>query len=240
MDAHLAKLKALHNRVLRVQQLHASPPAEIFNALRDQFLVLAEKLKTEYDGLEDFTPQNYDTFKRDEKAYFKWGTRALMDDINYFIDFLTGITSVHVPNVEVSDEGIYFSGQHFDALMKFNKIIAEAKGEIVLIDNYVNESILEILASKDGNVNCKVLTLERSYSKALQGFVEAFNKQYGNLQVRTSSAFHDRFVIVDRTRFYHFGASIKDAGNKGFMFSKIEQDFIQRSLLEEFEAQWNE
>ncbi len=94
------------------------------------------------------------------------------------------------------------------------------------------------MASKNTNVSCKVLTLQKSLSNSLQTFIEAFNKQSKNLEVKPSSIFHDRFVIIDRTKFYHFGASIKDAGNKGFMFSKIEQDFIKQELLKQFDAEW--
>ena len=69
-------------------------------------------------------------------------------------------------------------------------------------------------------------------------FIEAFNKQHQNLEVKSTSAFHDRFIILDKTNFYHFGASLKDAGHKGFMFSKIEENFIKNILLENIEIEW--
>ncbi|MCL8009481.1 hypothetical protein M8845_18820 [Gelidibacter japonicus] len=239
MNAKLAKLKALRKRVINVQELHNTPPEDIFDNLRDEFLKLAEQLKTENEELEDFKPQNYNQFRAGHGSYYKWATRALIGDIEYFIDFLTDISTIQIPNLEVSEEGIYFAGQHFDALLKFNKIIAKASKEILLVDNYLNENILELLGNKNPDVKCRVLTLGRSMNNTLKTFVETFNKQHNNLEVKTTSVFHDRFVIIDKSDFYHFGASIKDAGNKGFMFSKIEQDFIKDSLIEQFENEWN-
>ncbi len=238
MNSTLSKLKALKNRVESVQNLHNSIPEDIFSSLRDQFLKEVVKIKDEYSELQDFTPQNYNQFKGPFNSYYSWATRALIADVDYFVDFLTNIETVHTPNVKVSEEGVYFTGQHFDALLKFNDIISKAVSEIILIDNYLNEKILELLGSKNNNVLCRVLTLEKSLTQTLKTFVEAFNKQHKKLEVKTSSVFHDRFVILDKEHFYHFGASIKDAGNKGFMFSKIEEDFIKKQLLQEFEAEW--
>ena len=238
MNAKLAKLIALQERVRNVQELYSSPPEDTFLSLRDQFLKEAEKLKVEFPDLQDFVQQNYEQFHAGNKSYHRWATRALNDDIQYFIKFLNSVEAIQIPNVEVSEEGVYFAGQHFDALLKFNSIIAKATKEIVLIDNYLSEKILELLASKNNNVLCRVLTSDKSLTSATKTFVEAFSKQHKNLEVKTSSAFHDRFVVIDQKDFYHFGASIKDAGNKGFMFSKIEQDFIKDALLQQIEIEW--
>jgi hypothetical protein len=238
MNSTLAKLIALKDRVTRVQGIHRTPPSDIFVNLRDQFLKEVDKLKAEYDDLQDFTPQNYEQFQVGQNAYYSWATRALIADIEYYVNYLTNIESVQTLKVKVSEEGIYFAGQHFDALLKFNDIISKAKKEIILIDSYINEKILEILASKNSAVSCRVLTLDKSLSPSIKAFIDVFNKQYKNLEVKTSSAFHDRFVVIDQNDFYHFGASIKDVGNKGFMFSKIEQDFIKAGILEKIETEW--
>ena len=170
-------------------------------------------------------------------TYFSWASKALVSDINFFIDFLENVEPDDL-EPDISEEGIFFSGQHFDALLKFNEIISKAKSEIILIDNYLDEKILEVLGSKSTDVKCKILTLKRSLSNTLKTFIDTFNKQHKNLEVKTTSVFHDRFLILDKTDFYHFGASIKDAGNKGFMFSKIEEDFIKKQLLQEIETEW--
>lgn len=140
--------------------------------------------------------------------------------------------------VTISPEGIFFSGQYFDALLKVNSIVSNAKSEIILIDNYVDENILHLLASKNSAVHCKILTLPQSLNSSLNSFILAFNKQYKNLEVKSSNKFHDRFLIIDKNEFFHFGASLKDVGNKGFMFSKIDEDFIKKLLLQEFEKEW--
>lgn len=238
MNSTLAKLKALKERVLSIQELHNTPPEDIFVSLRDQFLNEVDKLKTEFFDLQDFTPQNYEQFHAGHSSYYKWATRALIADIEYFINYLTNIETIQTPNVKVSEEGIFFAGQHFDALLKFNEIISKASKEIILIDNYLNENILDLLAKKNKNVKCRVLTLEKTLNPALKTFIEAFNKQHNNLEVKITTVFHDRFVILDQSGFYHFGASIKDAGNKGFMFSKIEEDLIKDGLLKQIESEW--
>lgn len=238
MNSTLAKLIALKDRVVSVQGLHDTPPEDLFVSLREQFLKEEVKLKAEFPDLQDFTPQNYEQFHAGHNSYYKWATRALTADIEYFINYLTNIEAIQIPNVKVSEEGVYFAGQHFDALLKFNDIISKATNEIILIDNYLNEKILELLASKNRNVRCRVLTIEKSLSQTLKTFIEAFNKQHNNLEVKTTAVFHDRFVVLDQSDFYHFGASLKDAGNKGFMFSKIEENFIKDGLLRQIETEW--
>jgi|ERR1035437_7669384 hypothetical protein len=238
MNSILAKLTALRERVDGVQNIHSEPPANIFVSMRDQFISESEKVKETFPDLKDFIPQQYEQFRADPHSYYRWATRALITDIDYFINYLKHVTSVQVPEMKVSDEGMYFAGQQFDALLKFNEFIAKATKEIILIDGFLNEKILELLASKNPSVICRVLTYQKSITPSLNTFIEAFKKQFSNLEVRTSAKFHDRFVIIDQSDYYHFGASIKDAGNKGFMFSKIGQDFIKDSLIAEFELEW--
>lgn len=232
-----AKYIALKERVINIQNIHSTFPQDIFVSLSNQFKKEVENLKPKFRELEDFVPSNYDEFKSPNGGYFSWASKSLVSDITFFIDFLENIEPEDI-EIDISEEGIFFSGQNFDALLKFNEIISNAKSEIILIDNYLDENVLEVLGSKNKNVQCKVLTFKRSLSRPLITFIEAFNKQYKNLEVKTTSAFHDRFLILDKTDFYHFGASIKDAGNKGFMFSKIEEDFIKKKLLEEIENEW--
>lgn len=238
MNAKLAKLIALRDRINNILEYSDVIPEDTFISLRDQFFKDAEKFKDDFPDLQDFIPQDYKTGLNSYGFYVRWVALSLIADIDYFINFITNIETIQIPNLKVSEEGVYFAGQHFDALLKFNDIISNAKKEIILIDNYLNEKILNLLASKNNNVLCRVLTLDKSYTPALKTFIEAFNKQYNNLEVKTTPLFHDRFVVLDKKDFYHFGASIKDAGNKGFMFSKIEQDFIKDELLIKIEAEW--
>lgn len=115
-------------------------------------------------------------------------------------------------------QGIFFDGQIFDAYVFISDIIKNAKKSIILIDNYIDESIL-LLFSKNQNIAITIFT--QNISKQLKQDTEKYNKQYNNLQIKTTKRFHDRFMIIDDNEVYHIGASLKDLGNKVFAFSKI-------------------
>jgi hypothetical protein len=136
----------------------------------------------------------------------------------------------------VTREGVFFSGQQFDALRRITEILAPAKSAIVIVDGYVNEEVLDLLSTKGGRVEVRILT--REVPPPLAVAARRFNQQFGRLSIRTSAAFHDRFVIVDDRDFYHFGVSIKDAGNRGFMFSKIEEPGVIGPLQAAIAQEW--
>jgi hypothetical protein len=119
--------------------------------------------------------------------------------------------------ITISREGVFFAGQYFDALQKVTEILEHADTEICIIDRYVDSAVLNLLTRKKSSVTVNILT--KSVDPALKAAAIAFKKQYGKLAIRTSNAFHDRFIIIDNKDFYHFGASIKDVGKRGFMFS---------------------
>jgi hypothetical protein len=114
--------------------------------------------------------------------------------------------------------------------------LSQAKQSVSIIDGYMNEDVLDVLTRKADTVEVNVLT--RSVSPSLLAAAHAFNKQYGRLSIRTSPAFHDRFVIIDDHDFYHFGASIKDLGHRGFMFSLIEEPAVIDALRSEWRNEW--
>lgn len=128
------------------------------------------------------------------------------------------------------DKGIFFDGQVFDAYVFASDIIKKAKDEIILIDNYIDESTLTHLCKKAKNV--KVLLLTKSINKQLVLDVKKANEQYGDFEAKELTNSHDRFLIIDRTELYHIGASIKDLGKKWFAFSKMEQS-ITTLILEQ-------
>lgn len=113
--------------------------------------------------------------------------------------------------------GVFFNGQIFDAYVLLSDLIKSAKVSVILIDNYIDESILTLL-SKNQNVQFTLYT--QNTSKKLQLDIEKYNKQYRNLEVKITKNFHDRFLICDET-VYHFGASFKDLGNKVFAVNKM-------------------
>ena len=122
-------------------------------------------------------------------------------------------------------EGIFYDGQIFDAYQFASDIIKSATKSIVLIDNYVDESVLTLLSKRNSEVTATIYTA--SISKQLKLDLKRFNAQYPKVEVKTFTKSHDRFLIVDHATVYHIGASLKDLGKKWFAFSKIELDAME-------------
>ena len=116
-------------------------------------------------------------------------------------------------------EGVFYNGQIFDAYVFATDLIKSTKKSITLIDNYIDESVLMMLAKRGKNVKASILT--GSVSKTLQLDIDKHNSQYPPITVETIKNNHDRFLIIDKT-VYHIGASLKDLGKKLFAFSKLE------------------
>ncbi len=116
-------------------------------------------------------------------------------------------------------EGIFYDGQVFDAYQFVSKLIKSAKKSIILIDNYIDESVLTLLSKRSKSVNAIIYTTK--ISKQLQLDIDKFNAQYKRIDVKVFKQSHDRFLIIDRQTVYHIGASLKDLGKKWFAFSKI-------------------
>lgn len=130
---------------------------------------------------------------------------------------------------EVSQK-IFFDGQIYDAFSLLSEIVSKAKISIILIDGYVDYKTLDILCKKQDEVVAIIYT--HSDTKLCKTDINKFNKQYGGLSVRTTSKFHDRFMILDKNKGYHIGASLKDAGNTSFAISKLLDNSVIRDLLD--------
>lgn len=125
-------------------------------------------------------------------------------------------------------QGIFFQGQIFDAYAKFESFIQSAKKEIVLIDGYVDLTVLERLAKKQRGVN--VLLYTDSKTKITNLDVQKFNAQYPTLTLNFTSKMHDRFLIIDNSVLYHIGASLKDLAKKCFAFEILDSSLIPSVL----------
>ena len=124
----------------------------------------------------------------------------------------------------IPNQGIFFDGQIFDAYKFASDIICSAKKSIVVIDNYIDDTVLTLLSKKNENVFCTILT--KTISEQLKLGVAKFTNQYGQLSVKQFDKSHDRFLIIDNETVYHFGASLKDLGKKWFAFSKMDKDSV--------------
>ena len=122
---------------------------------------------------------------------------------------------------------IFFDGQIYDSYSLIITIIKTAKNKILIIDNYIDDSILEMLQKKNKEVGVVILTSQNSNLTKLD--IQKFNKQYPTLKIAKTDKFHDRFIVIDNKELYHVGASLKDLGKKCFAISKIDdKEFIKR------------
>jgi len=117
-------------------------------------------------------------------------------------------------------QGIFYDGQVYDAYVFVTDLIKSAKKSIVLIDNYIDESVLTMLSKRDENVSATIHT--KNISKQLLLDLEKHNAQYPNIEIKKFDSSHDRFLILDDSEVYHIGASLKDLGKKWFAFSRLD------------------
>lgn len=120
------------------------------------------------------------------------------------------------------NEGIFYDGQIFDAWLFVSNLIKTAESSIVLIDNYIDEVVLNLIAKRKNQVKATIYTSK--INKKLKTDIEKHNAQYPKTEVRQFTKAHDRFLIIDNEIVYHIGASLKDLGKKWFTFSKINLD----------------
>ena len=116
-------------------------------------------------------------------------------------------------------EGVFFDGQIFDAYNFISDLVRKAKNEIILIDNYIDDSVLKTLNKREDNVSATIYTAH--ISETLKLDLEKHNSQYQPINIEQFNKSHDRFMIIDND-VYHIGASLKDLGKRMFAFSKME------------------
>ncbi len=126
-------------------------------------------------------------------------------------------------------QGVFFDGQVFNAWNFISDLVKKAKKSIVLIDNYLDDSVLALLSKKNNEVSVILLTKKITSQFILD--VEKFNKQYPKIQLIEFDKSHDRFLIIDEAEVYHLGASLKDLGKKWFAFTRLERGSV--SILQQ-------
>jgi hypothetical protein len=169
-----------------------------------------------------------------------WATRVLKDyllkgyainnRINRLEDNMEAIKSkvneidLQIHSHLIPTQGIFFDGNVFDAYNFVADLVRKAEKSILVIDNYIDDSVLMLLSKKKENVVCTLLT--KNISDQMKLDAEKFNKQYPVLHLKQFDKSHDRFLIIDDTEVYHLGASLKDLGKKWFAFSKLDKDSL--------------
>ena len=129
--------------------------------------------------------------------------------------------------IEEFNQKIFFEGQIYDAYSLIIDIIKTAENKILIIDNYIDDSILKMLSKKNKNVDVIIVTSQNNNLIKLD--IHKFNKQYPTLKIIKTNKFHDRFILIDNRKLYHIGASLKDLGKKCFAISKIkDEDYVEK------------
>ena len=177
------------------------------------------KIMNSFVEMRNFLLSNREMFARLDRVELKQleTDRKLEEVFNYI-----------ATNAEVK-QNIFFDGQIYDAFSFIVGLIKKAKKEIILIDNYVDVNTLNILCKKNQGINVVIATAGKGSLSAKD--ITKFNAQYPKLSVKTTTNFHDRFLILDKSEVYHIGASIKDAGKKSFGMTKIEDKDLVKSLV---------
>lgn len=205
--------------------------------------------KIEYYNLDVIISVGYRVKSKQGTQFRIWATRVLKDYLlkgyainnrmNRLEDNMESLKNkvneidLQINTHLIPTQGVFFDGQVFDAYELASKIIRSAKRNIVLIDNYIDESSLTHLSKKGKGV--QVLLLTKNMGKQLQLDIQKANQQYGNFTAKLFTQSHDRFLIIDNSEVYHLGSSLKDLGKKWFAFSKIDKKSvttIMNSILE--------
>ncbi len=166
------------------------------------------------------------------KGYAINEERSLVTNENY-VRLINKVESLdeRVSNIEkeykpkeFKNSQLFFDGEIYDAYTLIQSLFESANKEIIIIDNYVDRTILDRLVVKNSNV--QVIIYTSINSRLLSRDIDAFNKQYGGLDVRYTTNVHDRYIIIDQRKLYHLGHSIKDLGKKIFSISESDNNLI--------------
>jgi hypothetical protein len=207
------------------------------------------KREIEYYNLDAILSVGYRVNSKQGTQFRIWATRILKDYLlkgyainnrmNRLEDNVEALRSkineidLQINTHLIPTQGVFFDGQIFDAYELASRIIRSAEKNIILIDNFIDESTLTHLSKKQKGVRALLLT--KTISKQSNLDLQKANDQYGNFEAKLFTLSHDRFLIIDQTEVYHLGASLKDLGKRWFAFSKMEAKSVEgilNSILE--------
>ena len=191
-----------------------------------------QRYTTKYYNLDAILSIGYRVNSKNATLFRKWANSVLKDyllkgySINKRLSELERTVAQHTEKIDFfvrtalpPVEGIFYNGQIFDAYKFATDLVKSARRSIVLIDNYVDETVLLMLSKRSVGVSATIYT--QRITQQLQLDLDRHNSQYPPIDIRTYRDSHDRFLIVDETDVYHIGASLKDLGKKMFAFSKL-------------------
>lgn len=228
---------SLHlKNIYKEKELDEDSTTEDFSVVRQEGKRKVKRTLKHY-SLDAIISVGYRVSSHRATKFRQWATSVLKEYIvNGYAINIHKITEQRLMNLEndmkvvkskIKDDelqitqGIFYNGQIYDAYAFVNDLLKSAKNEVILIDNYIDDTIFT-LCSKYPNINFIIYT--QSINKQLKLDFQKYNKQYKNITLKETKNFHDRFLILDNSEIYHIGASIKDLGNKVFAFSKLNID----------------
>ena len=192
-----------------------------------------QRYTTKYYNLDAILSIGYRVNSKNATLFRKWANSVLKEyllqgySINKRLSELERTVAQHTEKIDFfvrtalpPVEGIFYNGQIFDAYKFATDLVKSARRSIVLIDNYVDETVLLMLSKRSVGVSATIYT--QRITQQLQLDLDRHNSQYPPIDIRTYRDSHDRFLIVDETDVYHIGASLKDLGKKMFAFSKLD------------------
>jgi hypothetical protein len=204
--------------------------------------------KLEYYNLDVIISVGYRVKSKQGTQFRIWATRVLreyllkgyaldqrVNRLEHNLDQLAnevGKISLQLKTQDLPKQGIFFDGQIFDAYVFVADLIKQAHTEIVLIDNYIDESVLILLSKRQNGVNATIYT--KAISKQLALDLKKHNDQYPPIDIFELKRSHDRFLVIDSKELYHIGASLKDLGKTWFAFSKM--DHLASLILTELKT----
>ena len=151
----------------------------------------------------------------------------LINKVESLDERISNIENNYKPQ-EFKNSQLFFDGQLYDAYTLIQSLFEKANNEIIIIDNYVDRTILDRLVVKNRNV--QVIIYTSINTRLLGRDINTFNNQYGRLDVRYTTNVHDRYIIIDQNKIYHLGHSIKDLGKKIFSISESDSNLISKLL----------
>ena len=167
--------------------------------------------------LKDYLLKGYSINQRVDQLESKMDQKLIAHDRQ--LEELTNKVDFFVRTSLPPVEGIFFNGQIFDAYVFAAQLVKSASSSLLLIDNYVDESVLLLFSKRASGVTASIYT--QRITQQLQLDLTRYNSQYPQIDIHTYQQAHDRFLIIDNTDVYHIGASLKDLGKKWFAFSKL-------------------
>ncbi len=223
-----------NNITLHISNIFKEEELVEISVCKDSLLTASDgkKYKTKFYNLDVIISIGYRVKSKRGTQFRIWANRVLKEylmkgyALNQRIESIEKKIYEHdlkfemiIDNNLTPNQGIFFDGQVFDAYSFVSNLIKSAKSNLILIDNFIDESVLLMLAKRTKGVKATIYTAK--LTKDLQQDLKKFKMQYDNIEIKELTKSHDRFLIVDGTEIYHIGASLKDLGTKWFAFSKI-------------------